>query len=271
MSRLASQEKLGFYKTPVTVIEQIKQVLNIEPGCRVLDPCCGEGEAIKTLSSGNTIETLGVELDRGRYNIAKDIFDRVHLADALTEVKITQASLDLLFLNPPYDYDDGAAHEKRERLEIQFFRKYFTKLAVNGLMIFIVPLSILKVDTLIKLLSRLSDLEIYRFPDSEFEMFRQIVIFARRKRVNKKKENLNREMLYRLKFALRNEIETTDDLIKKYSEDKIQIIKKSKDDYKFEALRIDPIELTPLTNELKDSFLSSVSLSTIKTINPVMP
>jgi len=51
MARLASQMKMGYYKTPEAVVHQIKKILNIQSGARLLDTCCGEGEALSVIAS----------------------------------------------------------------------------------------------------------------------------------------------------------------------------------------------------------------------------
>ncbi|MCD4830951.1 MAG: DUF6094 domain-containing protein, partial [Anaerohalosphaeraceae bacterium] len=52
MARLASQEKMGYYPTPVNVVEDLKKIINIQPKAKLLDTCCGEGQALKIIAKG---------------------------------------------------------------------------------------------------------------------------------------------------------------------------------------------------------------------------
>ena len=74
--RLAAQAKGGFYPTPEKVVDFIATLIRAPAGyyyrnrevIRILDPCCGAGEAVaqlgERLTQDNTmpIETYGVEL-----------------------------------------------------------------------------------------------------------------------------------------------------------------------------------------------------------------
>ena len=55
MARLGSQAKAGFYPTPESICGQFKQLLDIEEGARIFDPCCGEGQTLAALAEGTTI------------------------------------------------------------------------------------------------------------------------------------------------------------------------------------------------------------------------
>jgi len=46
--RIEGKYKMGYYPTPDTIIERIKSFLDFSAQYNVLDPCCGEGDAIKT-------------------------------------------------------------------------------------------------------------------------------------------------------------------------------------------------------------------------------
>ena len=71
--RLAAQAKGGFYPKPPRVVDMIATFLQARFGARsertlrVLDPCCGAGEALARLASGiakpggPAVETFGVE------------------------------------------------------------------------------------------------------------------------------------------------------------------------------------------------------------------
>lgn len=267
MARLSSQEKLGYYKTPVSIVKTLKNLITFEKNCRIFDPCCADGEALSLLAEGNEVQTLGVELEKGRFETAKERLDTVHWADALTEVKMSPGSVDLLYLNPPYDYDDGASFTMRKRFEFLFLKKYLPMLTKDGLLVLIVPVVIFRHYEIRVLLARLSDFEVYRFPDGEFEAFKQVVIFGRKKRVTKRTERENHEDTYRYVHMEASEISTIDEI----EENSLLVKKNSRRYFLFDALHIDPTDLTPLTGDLRKTFLLSASITAIKDIHPLMP
>ena len=78
--RLAAQAKGGYYPTPERVVDLIADLIHTPTGyyyreretVRILDPCCGAGDALHRLAErldrpdSMPIETYGVELHRGQ-------------------------------------------------------------------------------------------------------------------------------------------------------------------------------------------------------------
>ena len=61
---LEAKIKMGYYPTPIPVVDRIKTFLNYpEENVNILDPCCGEGLALKNLVDGVNAKTYGIELD----------------------------------------------------------------------------------------------------------------------------------------------------------------------------------------------------------------
>ncbi len=183
MARLESKAKAGFYPTPDTVVEHIAHSLTFEEKARALDPCCGEGEALNQIVKDNA-ETFGIELDIERYRMALKRLQHVLLGDALNEVRVSRHCMGLLFLNPPYDFE-ATDMEKAKRLEERFLRRFMGTLQENGVLVFIIPYTVLKYTA--KPLSRnFSGLKVYAFPEKKFAVFRQCVVMARRSRLVRK-------------------------------------------------------------------------------------
>ncbi len=265
MARLASQEKLGYYKTPVCVVEHIRDGFSIGPNVRMLDPCCGKGEALQMLADENNAETLGIELEKGRYEKAKEVLDKVLLADALTEAMVSSASIDLLWLNPPYDLDEGDFSQHRERFELLFLQKYMPVLVKNGVLVFIIPLREIYRPAICGLLARLSDIELFRFPDGEFDAFRQIVVIGRKRMILRSayEENYENIMCQRA-----DNMPTTEEIRQKgitlvAAETKRRLV--------FKANHIDPAEILPMTSSLREMFLKEVSPPMLTDAHPLMP
>ena len=185
MARLASQMKMGFYKTPTHIVEEIKRMLVIPPGARLLDTCCGEGEALDIISSGTGASTYGVELDRERFNKAKKVLGHVLWADALHEVRIPPKAFGLLWLNPPYDFDEGGYDQEKERLEHQFLKRHWTYIADGGVLVYIIPLHSLE-RVAQYLVRRARQVCVFSFPEDDFSVFHQIIVLAVKGRPGKR-------------------------------------------------------------------------------------
>ena len=145
--RLAAQAKGGFYPTPDRVVDLIAELIHTPTGyyhrdrdtLRILDPCCGAGEALAQLAerldrpNAMSIETYGVELHRDRAEDAALRLDRALAAD-LFATSIANGAFGLLYLNPPYDWDSAD-----KRVEHAFLTHTTRYLADGGLLIYIVP------------------------------------------------------------------------------------------------------------------------------------
>ncbi|QTA78713.1 SAM-dependent methyltransferase [Desulfonema limicola] len=270
MARLASQEKLGYYKTPENIVNQIKSCIRFDPGARILDPCCGKGEAVSILSADNPVETLGIELEKGRYEKAGQCLQHVLWADAISEATVSNRSIDLLFLNPPYDHDEGSDTQTGERFEYQFLKKYFRTLSRNSILIYIVPIKTLRIEGVRDLLSNLAELNIFRFPDEEFEIFNQILVIGKQKVITRKLLNENLAKLRDIIWQEKDEIPTTDEMGDFYPLP-IHVPSSSGKNLVFKALRIDPQELLTLTSDLKTRFFNRTSPENFTDIHPLMP
>ncbi len=186
--RLAAQFKGGFYPTPPRVTEMIASLMQArtvtrgETTLRILDPCCGAGEALAQLAAcierpdGATVETFGVELHAERAKEAESRLDHA-LGTDLFQTAIANGAFGLLYLNPPYD-DDAADDEKRT--EQAFLRHCTRYLAEGGLLVFVVPLRRMA-ESARYLASHYRSLRVWGFPEPEREAFGQVVVTGIRK------------------------------------------------------------------------------------------
>ena len=145
--RLAAQAKGGGYPTPEKVVDFIATLIRAPAGyyyrgrevIRILDPCCGAGEAVaqlgERLTQDNTmpIETYGVELHTDR---AEEAASRLHrtLAADLFQTSIGNQAFGICLLNPPYEHDPES-----KRTEHAFLTHSTRYLNDGGLLVFIVP------------------------------------------------------------------------------------------------------------------------------------
>ena len=192
--RLAAQKKMGYYPTPPEIAHIIPSFLKPdEKGkvYRLLDPCCGKGTALNIISQKlsekyrfKKFKTYGVELDLQRYTEAQAMLNHTIHADALMETRISNEYFSLLFLNPPYDWEQESEetyYSNSTRYELSFLQKYTEKLRPDGILVFIVPFSFLSRYSCCSFLtSNYSHIKIFKFPAELYKPFKQIVIFARK-------------------------------------------------------------------------------------------
>ena len=180
MSFLESQAKAGYYPTPSDLFPSIAAFVTPcpEPGeGRLLDPCCGKGEAAAFLAKAWNLEAYGIEINHARAVEASILLEQV-IEDDYAAVTASH-NFSVLFLNPPYDYSESAGR----RLEYEFLRDTTKYLTPGGFLVYIIPgYRILKYDRIAVYLStHYQDLHVYRFPEPHYDDFRQVVIFGRKK------------------------------------------------------------------------------------------
>ena len=186
--RLAAQARGGFYPTPPNVVDLVAGLVHVPSsyyGCRetvrILDPCCGAGEALARLAGrlggpgAVPVETFGVELHAERAEQARERLDRA-LAVDLFRTSIANGAFGVLLLNPPYDWDQG----DKKRVEHRFLVHTTRYLAEDGLLIFIVPRKRLAVSARY-LASHYRRIRCYVFPEPEREAFDQVALIAYRR------------------------------------------------------------------------------------------
>ena len=186
--RLAAQAKGGYYPTPNRVVDLIADLIHTPTGSyhrntetlRILDPCCGGGDALAQLAerldrpNAIPIQTYGVELHRDRAEEAEKRLDRALAAD-LFQTSIANGAFGLLLLNPPYDFDS-----EDRRTEHAFLTHCTRYLADGGLLVFIVPRQRLAVSARY-LSTHYGRMRCWAFPDPERQVFDQVVLMGYRK------------------------------------------------------------------------------------------
>lgn len=178
MARLESNAKMGFYPTPVKTLQLLRRWFAFEENAKALDPCCGTGEALESVTKGRkNVVTYGVELDNERADTA---MGRLNYAatGSIFDARINPlASVGMLYLNPPYDSNDG------ERVEMQFLKHASKWLSTNGVLVFLVPEFIFNFEKYrIWIARHFGDIRIARIHSEEYPVFKQAVLFAKKKR-----------------------------------------------------------------------------------------
>ena len=178
--RLHAQARMGFYPTPDKVTPIIARYINRkEEGLiRVLDPCAGEGAAINLISGHLEGYSYGIEIDLERGEKAKRNITKCLVTD-YQNTRISRHSFSLLWLNPPYDWaarDDEI--EKSERYERTFLRDCVSYLCKGGILVYLIPQKRLDGHIARMLSYRFENIKIFRFPEEEYQSFKQVVIFG---------------------------------------------------------------------------------------------
>ncbi len=192
MARQESKAKGGFYPTPDDEMNLVCQKFSIDLATRafLIDPCAGNGSALKMLSDhlkrkGGLPETYGIELEETRAQEAKEVLDHAVKCD-YNQARTSTKAFSVLWLNPPYDHHDG------DRVEVTFLRDLTDpvsgKLMVGGVLGYCIPQKVLK-DAAPILAARFDHLSVFRFTDKSYPTFKQVVVFGiRRGTVNRGKE-----------------------------------------------------------------------------------
>lgn len=171
MARLAAKEKVLFYPTPLEIMASVASNLtSVGPG-RMIDPCCGTGEPLALLGERLGWPTYGNELHPERYAVARTRLD--HCLNGAREFLDVEGQFDLLFDNPPYDQALGG-----ERMETAHIRHDLTLLASGGVGIWVIAEPILDFDLCQLLVTHLSRISVRRFPEPEYQKFKQVVLFG---------------------------------------------------------------------------------------------
>ena len=268
--RLAAQAKMGYYPTPPLVVSLISGILvSNHPGTiRILDPCAGEGHALKEIGEFLQCESYGIELDTDRGRIAKQNLTQCLITD-YENTRISNQAFSILYLNPPYDWvirnDEVSASERYERT---FLRNTIRYLIPGGVLVYLIPQSRLD-KAIAKILAyRFGDIRVFRFPDEEYEAFKQVVIFGVLKRKPETDEGLIR---YLTDVGQRQAIiPSIENANCEYTVPPSPTIK----NFLFRTIQIDPEELETEVNRhgLKGKINRIVSpLSLSEKIKPIMP
>lgn len=171
--------KLGFFPLPIVEAERLKRCLQFPAEFSALDPCVGDGVAFTHLLKDAGARRYGIEIDANRAEQARGLGIQTLHAD-LMDVRCPPESVSLLYLNPPYDLENGQSNNRR--LESVFLEHTYRWLKPGGVLVFVIPQAQLK--SCAKLLSEyFFDSSVYRLSDAACVQYQQVAVLAvRRKR-----------------------------------------------------------------------------------------
>jgi hypothetical protein len=197
MARLESIAKGGYYPIPPEVTDLALHHLTAPFGGRVLDPCAGKGKALQDISLSLGLEPYGAELNLDRGREAHKLINEMISPDSawretlrhqdkgmtrfITEdfqnIQTPKASMQLLYLNPPYDWD-----QKDGRIEYTFLKKATYWLQPGGVLAFVIPQHVIGHRNILDYLASWYDeVHVHRFPDPHYDVFKQVILFGVKK------------------------------------------------------------------------------------------
>lgn len=181
IGRLMNNVRAGYYPTDIEHVKHIKNGILFPEDRRInaFDPCCGCGMALSALTSGKLADTYGIELDEMRGEEAETRLDRVGFG-SFFHSRISRDAFHLMFLNPPYlsVMQEGGS---RSRSEKQFLVDSLYHLMDGGLLVYIIPYYRMTSDICRILCDNFTDIQMFRFLDSEFKKFKQIAVMGIKK------------------------------------------------------------------------------------------
>ncbi len=194
--RLSGQAKLGYFPTPDAQLPLISSWLGLADVqsnlVRVLDPCCGQGEALARLAKrlGGKTTTFGIELSPQRAAEAEERLDQV-LNSGFENAVLTEETFSMNFLNPPYDGEEMAGGG--ERMEYTFLSSSTKLLVRGGVLVYIIPEPRISEKVARHLAGWYEKLRCFRFSGEDYTIFRQVIIFGVRRMVYQQPTNADVE------------------------------------------------------------------------------
>jgi SAM-dependent methyltransferase len=178
MARLESNRKMGYYPTPSQTLSHILDWIRPASGgrCHLLDPCCGTGKALQHFIT-DSATTYGVELDLERVAEAQKRLHHAVQGSIFTARINPLGSMGLLYLNPPYDWEEG------ERLEMKFLKHAIKWLCTDGVLVFIIPGPVLHYEKYRTWIGRRFDeVVVLRVAEADYPAFKQVVLFGKKRK-----------------------------------------------------------------------------------------
>ena len=186
--RLAAVAKCGYYPASPVAMDGIVKHLRLAEAKResqyILDPCAGEGLAIKAIADGLGVphdHTYCVEIDAGRSQQIKANLPGVNLLGPATfmGVQCSGWSFGLAYVNAPFDDELGGGR----REEQAFVQKATNLLAPRGIIVIVCPISkFIGNRSFVQFVdANFDSLHVYRFPDGH-RPYNEIVVFGRKRK-----------------------------------------------------------------------------------------
>ena len=181
----ANIAKAGAYYTDLAHASAIGRLLQFpEKKINVLEPSIGDASAVLSMIGEREAAVFGIEMNE---EVARQTNRnaRVELclrADFLRDVRISNNAFSLCFANPPYGETESRIGGEMVRLEKVFLNRIYPYVQTDGVLVWIIPLIMATdLEHLTQIFSKWHMEAAYRFHDSEYEKYKQIVFFLRKR------------------------------------------------------------------------------------------
>ena len=191
----ANIEKMGAYYTEVEHCKAMSRFFYFKEGddYTILEPSVGNAEAVYAAigkEAGDRKSLFAVELNNStvrELNASDKEFEVLLEADFLDGSRIKGSSFSFCFGNPPYL--DDTTERNGERLERKFLEKVYGLLKKDGVLCWVINFNQFRND-IRYLYSRFDLKHIYKFHESEYKKWHQVVIIGTKKtNISYKKED----------------------------------------------------------------------------------
>ena len=175
-AHLMNRIKMGYFPTDEEHVRLIKQAINFpKTQVNILDPCCGEGLALKAFAENENAATYGIELDESRGHTAQKNLNNARLG-SFFHSSVPFGRFHALLLNPPYLSCPG--ENGGRRMERAFLSDTLPLLMRGGLLVYIIPYHRADSSVCRTLATYYKNLSVFRFRAGEFKKYKQIVFFG---------------------------------------------------------------------------------------------
>jgi len=191
-----SQANLGYFPAPTETIEAIAERIYAVPGTSLMDPCAGDGSAIKQLAGLINVplsRVIACELDLTRSDQLRQNLptSRLSLCSDF-HAAYGAGKVSLLFINPPYDNELGGSVSS----EFAFLARAERYLAAGGVLVMLVPVRKLRdVNMRTALWTHFESVEVVRPPEGCDKYGERIVTAVKREKAKPTQSNLPYEFL----------------------------------------------------------------------------
>lgn len=181
MARLHSTLKGGYYPFPPAHLPAVASLFAPAPrGGLALDACAGEGGALEYLSRALRLTAYANELDHDRAEACRARFGVERVAEGdLLMLRTSHEAFALNWLNPPYASNHAPGSDETRR-ELEFLKHAWAWTQIGGYTCWVVYAHHLSAAALRFLLSRSSQLDLYRIPGLHLDSYPQVVAVARK-------------------------------------------------------------------------------------------
>ncbi len=181
--RLAGQQKAGYFPIPPEAMAFLVKFIappSDPAAVRLLDPCCGQGAAIKQLAGALRVPESNVyatEIDLKRGALAAEAMPHANVIPLcdFTTSEVSRECMSAAWVNPPYDDEINGGMREEET----FFRRACDAVCIGGLIMLALPEKQIRYNSNLQgaIMRRCKSLSLIRYP-KDHRKYGEVVVFA---------------------------------------------------------------------------------------------